>query len=48
MITGNKKQLTKEEFAYIHSDPPEPSTEKIPWLSLCAIGRHGHSLSGNL
>ena len=29
-----KKNLTKEEFDYIHSDPPEPSTEKIPWVSL--------------
>ena len=26
--------LTKEEFDYIHSDPPEPSAEKIPWASL--------------
>ncbi|MDD8017692.1 MAG: MFS transporter [Bacteroidota bacterium] len=30
----NKKNLSKAEFDYIHSDPPEPSTEKIPWLSL--------------
>ena len=30
----HQKHLTKEEFDYIHSDPPEPSAEKIPWASL--------------
>jgi len=30
----NKKNLSKTEFEYIHSDPPEPSSEKIPWASL--------------
>jgi ACS family hexuronate transporter-like MFS transporter len=28
------KKLTKEEFSYILSDPPEPLTEKIPWVKL--------------
>lgn len=27
-------KLTKEELAYIESDPPEPEAEKTPWLSL--------------
>jgi ACS family hexuronate transporter-like MFS transporter len=28
------RRLTKEEFSYILSDPPEPLTEKIPWATL--------------
>lgn len=31
---GQQPRLTKEELAYIESDPPEPPSEKIPWLSL--------------
>lgn len=33
-IPRNHKKLTKEELAYIESDPPEPESEKIPWASL--------------
>ena len=28
------KKVSKEEMAYIHSDPPEPLSEKVPWLQL--------------
>ena len=28
------KKLKKEEMAYILSDPPEPASEKVPWLKL--------------
>lgn len=27
----NKKSISKEELEYIHSDPPEPKTEKVSW-----------------
>jgi ACS family hexuronate transporter-like MFS transporter len=30
----NKKQVSAEEIAYIHSDPPEPASEKIAWGKL--------------
>ncbi len=29
-----QKRVSKAEVAYIHSDPPEPSAEKVPWLKL--------------
>jgi len=28
------KKVSKEEMAYILSDPPEPASEKVPWLQL--------------
>ena len=28
------KKVSKEEMAYILSDPPEPVSEKVPWLQL--------------
>ncbi len=33
-IPRRHKKLTKEELAYIESDPPESESEKIPWASL--------------
>jgi MFS transporter, ACS family, hexuronate transporter len=28
------KKLAENELEYIHSDPPEPSSERVPWLKL--------------
>ncbi len=33
-VPRKQPRLTKEELAYIESDPPEPEAEKIPWFSL--------------
>ncbi len=33
-IPQKHKKVSSEEMAYIESDPPEPASEKIPWLSL--------------
>jgi MFS transporter, ACS family, hexuronate transporter len=33
-IPERKKSLSRAERALIHSDPPEPDSEKIPWLRL--------------
>lgn len=33
-IPERQKRASKEEVAYIQSDPPEPPAEKIPWASL--------------
>ncbi len=33
-VPEKQKRVTKEEIAYIQSDPPEPTAEKIPWLKL--------------
>ncbi len=33
-LPRKQPRLTKEELAFIESDPPEPETEKIPWVSL--------------
>jgi ACS family hexuronate transporter-like MFS transporter len=30
----DKKNLTPAELAHIHSDPPEPAPDKIPWIRL--------------
>ncbi len=35
-VPQQHKKVTKEELAYIESDPPEPQAEKIPWLMLLA------------
>jgi MFS transporter, ACS family, aldohexuronate transporter len=33
-VPRNQKKLSKEELAYIESDPDEQESEKIPWASL--------------
>ena len=33
-IPEKHKRVSKEELAFIQSDPPEPEAEKIPWVSL--------------
>ncbi len=33
-VPRKQQKLSREELAYIESDPPEPESEKIPWLSL--------------
>ena len=33
-IPEKQKRVSKAEIAYIQSDPPEPLTEKVPWLKL--------------
>lgn len=33
-IPEKQKRVSKAEIAYIQSDPPEPPTEKVPWLKL--------------
>ena len=36
-IPSQSKHLSREELAYIESDPPEPVTKKIPWLTLLKL-----------
>jgi ACS family hexuronate transporter-like MFS transporter len=31
---GQSRRVSKEELAFIYSDPPEPVTERIPWRRL--------------
>ncbi len=33
-VPERQKRVSREEVAYIQSDPPEPPAEKIPWLKL--------------
>jgi ACS family hexuronate transporter-like MFS transporter len=33
-IPERQKRVSREEIAYIQSDPPEPPAEKIPWVRL--------------
>ncbi len=33
-IPERQKRVSREEIAYIQSDPPEPPAEKIPWVKL--------------
>lgn len=33
-VPERQKRVSKEEVAYIQSDPAEPPSEKVPWLSL--------------
>jgi ACS family hexuronate transporter-like MFS transporter len=33
-VPEKQKRVSKEEIAYIQSDPPEPPAEKVPWLRL--------------